>query len=53
MFVSTTCLKLKEEEGRAGRKILGNNKQVVCEGSEMGMSAALHRAAANSLSRGP
>ena len=39
MQVSTTCLKIQEKEGRAGRKIIGNNEQVVCEGSAIGKSA--------------
>ena len=34
-----TCLKIHEEEGRAVRKDLGNNEQVVLLGSEIGKSA--------------
>ena len=37
MYVSTICFKIQDEEGRAGRKTLGNNEQVECEGSEKGM----------------
>ena len=35
----TTCAKIEEEEGRAGRKDLCNTKQVVLERSKIGKSA--------------
>ena len=35
---------VKDSRGRRknGSKVLGNNKQVVCEGSEIGKSASFH-----------
>ena len=35
----TTCAKMQEEEGRAGRKDIGITKQVVLERSKIGKSA--------------
>ena len=38
-----TCSKIQEEGGRAGRKDLGNTKQVVLEVSEIGKLACLEK----------
>ena len=43
MKLSATCLKIQEEEGRAGRKTLSNSEQVECEGSEKGKLGCLER----------